>query len=262
MGRRLGQHFLTDPGILDRIVEAIHPGVADTVIEVGPGRGSLTTRLAERVGHVIAIERDRVLAQRLTSVDLKHNVKVVQGDALKIEWTQLAPGESDLTSFKVVGNIPYYITAPLIEKALSPPAPDVVVYLVQEEVADRICAEPGSRRYGALTVGIQVVAMVEKLFRVKAGSFRPPPKIDSAVVRFVPRLNPLVDWAELAGFRRFMAQIFSRRRKQILGVLSAVSSRSRSEMTSILDDLSLRPSDRPEVVPPESFVELFHILSR
>ena len=131
--RRLGQHFLADPRILGRIADAVEIEPGETVLEIGPGKGSLTEALLERGAKVIAIEKDRRLAAELE----REGLSVIQGDALKTEWPRVA---------KIVGNIPYYITSPLIEKALTPPLPERVVFLVQAEVAERLPRGPEARR--------------------------------------------------------------------------------------------------------------------
>ena len=186
--RPLSQHFLADPNILGRIVDALEPAPADVVIEIGAGKGSLTEQLIPRVGHVIAIEKDRRLAAQLREKRETGNVVVVEGDALRLDWHQLVreafpASPVPFPGFNVVGNIPYAITSPLIEKALTPPLPERIVFLVQAEVADRAAAPPGSRAYGALSVGLQASCRVEKLFTVKPGAFDPPPKVDSALLR-------------------------------------------------------------------------------
>ena len=181
MGRRLGQHFLHDPAILDRIVQVLDPSPTDVVIEIGAGKGTLTRRLARQVGRVVAIEKDKTLAATLGGVGghdaLPTNVQVVQGDALLLDWHALIAetvghdSHLPFPKFKIIGNVPYYITAPLIEKALQTPLPQVAVYLIQREVAERLAADPGVKAYGALSVGVQLVAEVERLFIVRPGSF-------------------------------------------------------------------------------------------
>ena len=260
MGRKLGQHFLTDPRVLDRIAESIDPNPEDTVLEIGTGRGTLTRRLAKRVSRVISIERDPILIKGLKRSDLNQNITIVEGDALKLDWEELWPPESSRATRKVTGNIPYYITTPLIDKALSPPPPAVVAFLVQEEVAARICAQPGGKTYGALSVGVQIAAVVEHLFRVKAGAFQPPPKVDSAMIRMKPRVIP--EGLDIRRFREFVTAVFSKRRKQILGILSEMKGRDRDQVTELLNDLGFRPEDRPETIPPEGFVRLFRECSR
>lgn len=260
MGRKLGQHFLTDPRVLDRIAESIDPNPEDTVLEIGTGRGTLTRRLAKRVRRVISIERDPILIKGLKRFHLNQNITIVEGDALKLDWEKLWPPESSRATRKVTGNIPYYITTPLIDKALAPPPPAVVAFLVQEEVAARICAQPGGKTYGALSVGVQIAAVVENLFRVKAGAFQPPPKVDSAMIRMKPRVIP--EGLDIRRFREFVTAVFSKRRKQILGILSEMKGRDRDQVTELLNDLGFRPEDRPETIPPEGFVRLFRECSR
>jgi 16S rRNA (adenine1518-N6/adenine1519-N6)-dimethyltransferase len=291
VGRRLGQHFLTDPTILDRIVAAIDPRPNDMVIEVGPGRGSLTRRLALRVGQVIAIERDAGLVARLKGAGsgergadahatrvMPDNVRVLTADALKLDWhAELkslagpsaprsplpAPrSESPVPSFKVVGNIPYHITSPLIDKALSPPLPRVIVFLVQREVAERLCAPAGTKSYGALTVGVRSVANVERLMAVRAGSFTPPPQVESALVRIKPRAEPLVPHEDIPGFRSFTVAVFSQRRKQLRRILRSIRP---SEVTRIeieLRQLGIDPTTRPERLAPEEMYHVYRVLGR
>ncbi len=258
MGRRLGQHFLSDPAILDRIVDAINPQPDDVVLEIGPGRGTLTARLAPRVGQVVAIEKDEALASAAVTFP---NVRVVQGDALEVDWWDLIRNASTEhrapRTAKVIGNIPYYITSPLIEKALTPPLPSVVVMLIQREVAERLAASPGSKTYGALTVGVQAVAQVERLFTVRAGAFSPPPKVDSAVVRLTPLAEPMISPAEHRAFREFNAALFSQRRKQIGRSLRSVWGTEKERVASRLGDLGIDPTSRAEVLAPDKLVTLF-----
>ena len=234
---RLGQHFLTDPAILDRIVDALDPVPGETVLEIGSGRGTLTEALLRRGLLVIAIEKDRELAASLR----RDSLTVISGDALELEWPNAR---------KVVGNIPYYITSPLIDKALAPPLRERVVFLVQAEVADRLAAQPGSKIYGGLSVGVQAVARVDKLFTIAPGSFRPPPKVRSALVRFMPLADPLVTPGEIHELRVFVTACFSKRRKQLKNAVPGFSEAD-------LKRLGFDPKQRPEQLPPDAFVRLF-----
>lgn len=276
MGRRLGQHFLADPGLLERIVDALEPQPSDLVIEIGPGRGTLTSRLAPRVGRIVAIERDAELADALRRAGrgeryqtVLRNVTVVAGDALEADWPGLLVRElgwsrSPLPAprFKVIGNIPYYITTPLIEKALRPPLPDLVVFLVQREVANRLAADPGSKAYGALSAGVQALASVERLFPVKKGAFRPPPKVDSTLVRLRPRALPLVSETEQGAYRRFLARLFSQRRKQLGHSLRTLMGASKASVEATLQGLGVDPAARPELLAPRALVSLFRAVTR
>ena len=264
--RPLSQHFLADPNILGRIVDALEPAPADVVIEIGAGRGSLTHALAPRVGLVIAVEKDRRLAAECGVRNAEcgvENETIVQGDALKLSWHALLDAHRNtphsalrIPHFKVVGNIPYAITSPLIEKALTPPLPERIVFLVQAEVAERAAAAPGSRAYGALSVGLQASCRVEKLFTVKPGAFDPPPRVDSALLRLTPLTAPLVEPEEAAALRAFVTACFSRRRKQLRNVLMAVTGRPAAAVVDAVRALGLAPEARPETLAPSAFARL------
>jgi 16S rRNA (adenine1518-N6/adenine1519-N6)-dimethyltransferase len=241
--RRLGQHFLSDPTILARIADALDPQLGESVLEIGPGHGALTKELLARGLRVVAIEKDRGLAAALPVHD---KLTVVSGDALELDWHGYGAN-------KVIGNIPYYITSPLIDKALAPPVPDRVVFLMQNEVAERIAAPPGSKTYGALSVGVQAVCRVERLFTVPAGAFRPPPKVKSALVRLTPLAEPLVRPEEVAPLRKFVTACFSRRRKQLH---NAVPGATAAGLTA----LGFDPKARPETLAPADFVRLLRLL--
>jgi 16S rRNA (adenine1518-N6/adenine1519-N6)-dimethyltransferase len=251
--QRLGQHFLADRSILGRIADALDPEPGETVIEVGAGRGSLTEVLLARGLQVVAIEKDRALAEQLRA---QYAVRrepegfiVVEGDALKLDWHRLPAHGAQLTARKIVGNIPYNITSPLIEKALIPPLPARIVFLVQLEVAERIAAPPGGKTYGALSIGVQAVCRVEKLFTVAPGAFRPPPKVRSALLRLTPLSEPLVRADEVAPFRAFVTACFSRRRKQLKNAVPGATA-------ATLLALGLDPMARPETLAPADFVRL------
>ena len=201
--KSLGQHFLTDRRILTRIVDALDPAPDDTVIEIGPGRGALTEILQHRVGRLVAIEYDRALAAMLRERYAGTRVEIIQADVLESDFAALAGPD-----FSVVGNVPYYITTPILFHALETPRARRAVYLVQREVADRMVAGAGSGEYGALTVNLQALATVELVFGVPRGAFHPAPKVDSAVVRVTPRADPLVRPEEEPGFRTFVQGAF------------------------------------------------------
>jgi len=216
---------------------------------------------------VIAIEKDRRLAAELGTRKAERGtdrLTVVHGDALRVDWHPLAIPHSafPIPHFKVVGNIPYAITSPLIDKALTPPLPARIVFLVQAEVADRIAALPGSKTYGALSIGVQAVARVERLFAVPAGAFTPPPKVTSAVVRLTPLAQPLVAPSEIAAFRAFVTACFTRRRKQLRNVVMAATGRSAAVVAAGLAALGLDPAARPETLAPEIFVRLLRWSAR
>jgi 16S rRNA (adenine1518-N6/adenine1519-N6)-dimethyltransferase len=247
--RRLGQHFLTDPRLLGRIADALGAGADDTVLEIGPGPGGLTAALAERAGRVVAIEKDGDLLPALRA--RVPAAMIVHGDALELDWRGLA-GER----FLVAGNIPYNITSPLIDKALDPPRPERIVFLVQKEVADRVTAAAADPDYGALSVGVQSVARAERLFTVPAGAFQPRPQVDSAVLRLTPLVHPLIGPAEQAQFRRLTVGLFGFRRKQMLRALRELTGWPADRARAVLDRAAISPEVRPEVLPPDAFVRL------
>ena len=254
--KKFGQHFLTDPKILNAIVDALAPTKHDPVLEIGPGRGGLTDILADRAGKVIAVEIDRMLAAQLRQKYASAgNVEIVEGDFLEANPRQIA-GED----FLLIGNVPYYITTPIVFKALEPPMPRRSVFLVQREVAERMAAKAGDDDYGALSVNVAVVANVEQVLRVSAGAFKPPPKVESAVVRLTPRDQPLVALSALPAFRTFVQAVFGQRRKQMHRVLRSVRGLSPEQSTEVLDAAGIEPSARPEVVSPEGFARLFERL--
>jgi len=259
--KRLGQHFLSDPRLLTKIVDALDPTPGDVVVEIGAGRGSLTEQLLARGLQVIAIEKDRRLAAQGGVRNAECGVgklTVVQGDALRVDWHALVTPQSALLTphFKVIGNIPYAITSPLIDKALTPPLPERIVFLVQREVAERLAARPGSRDYGALSVGVQATCRVEQLFVVKPGAFHPAPKVQSALVRLTPRQDPLVAVEQLGAFRAFVTACFTRRRKQLRNVVIAATGRPAAAVLRGLQQLGLDPAARPETLHPEAFARL------
>lgn len=254
--KHLGQHFLSDPRILRRIADAalIEPG--NTVLEIGPGPGTLTRILAETGVQVIAIEKDRrMISQLRTSLG---QVRIVEGDALKLDWHELVgPCPS---GFVVVGNIPYNITSPLIHQAMRHPRPRRIVFLVQKEVGLRITARPRTKAYGALSVGVQSQARAERLFDVPAGAFRPPPKVDSTVIRITPYdISPIPEYRETS-FRRLVTALFAARRKQLLRGLRQVTGWPADKVETLLRSLGCDPASRPEELSPQSFVALFNRL--
>lgn len=253
--KRFGQHFLSDKGILTAIVDALAPSQADTVVEVGPGRGSLTDLLADRSGRLIAVEIDRALAAELRErYRDRANVEIIEADFLETDRTTVG-GEDHL----LIGNVPYYITTPIVFRALEPPIPRRSVFLVQSEVADRMAAAAGSESYGALSVNVAAVADVERVLTVPATAFRPPPKVESAVVRLTPRARPLVPLSALPGFRTFVQAAFGQRRKQMVRVLRTVRGFSAEDAGKLLESTGIEPSARPEVVSPSEFAKLYEL---
>jgi 16S rRNA (adenine1518-N6/adenine1519-N6)-dimethyltransferase len=254
--KKYGQHFLSDPRILEGIVNALAPTAADTVVEIGPGRGSLTDILVERSGRLIAVEIDRALTEDLQKkYKGRPNIEIVQGDVLETDLHALAGPD-----FLLIGNVPYYITTPIVFKALDTPIPRRSVFLVQREVAERMAASEDTESYGALSVNVAAVANTELVMSVPAGAFKPPPKVESAVIRITPRATPLVPAESLAGFRTFVQAAFGQRRKQMQRALRTVRGMSATEAGALLEQADIDPASRPEAISPEGFARLYGLL--
>jgi 16S rRNA (adenine1518-N6/adenine1519-N6)-dimethyltransferase len=250
--KSLGQHFLTDKRILARIADALHLKGDETVLEIGPGRGALTDLLVERAGRLIAIEYDRALAAMLRERYARRSkVLVAEADVLEVSLGELAAGP-----YVLVGNVPYYITTPILFHALVPPRAERAVYLVQREVAQRLAASPGGKEYGALTVNVGAVARAETLFGVPAGAFSPPPKVESAVVRITPLAQPLISPEEERPFRTLVQGAFGMRRKQMRRVVRSLYALDAERADELLAAAGIEPTDRPEVLSVEQFVAL------
>jgi 16S rRNA (adenine1518-N6/adenine1519-N6)-dimethyltransferase len=250
--KRFGQHFLTDPRILGRIAESLGVASGDTVVEIGAGRGALTAQLVARAARVIAIEVDRALAATLReryAGDAR--VAVIAKDVLTVDFGAAAGGP-----FLLAGNIPYNITTPILFHALERPRAARAVFLVQREVAERVVAAPGSEAYGALSANVQAVARAELLFRVAAGAFTPPPRVESAVLRITPLATPVIDAGEEARFRAMVIGAFGFRRKQMARVVRELWSLGKEEAVVLLERATIEPSARPEVLGPGDFARL------
>lgn len=259
--KSLGQNFLVDPNIQRRIVEAVDPQPDDTIVEIGPGQGAITKHLVDSNARVVAIELDDRLVPLLRREFAdRPNFSLLHKDALTFEPSDI---DTDMSRVKLVGNIPYNITTPLIfhflDRALRPAS---LTLMVQKEVADRILATPGTKDYGALSVGVRTIARVERLFNVSRGSFRPAPNVDSSIVRITPLTPPPFTAEEEASIRNLTRTAFSWRRKQLQKILRASEAYHLTpEQVSILQqrtgiDLNLRP----EALSPEQFVLLARAL--
>jgi 16S rRNA (adenine1518-N6/adenine1519-N6)-dimethyltransferase len=250
--KRFGQHFLKDDRVLESIADALGDLRAHTVLEIGPGRGALTDKLVERAGRLVAIELDRDLVAHLRArYAARPQVSIVEGDVLQQDLGALAGGP-----YVLAGNVPYYITTPIIFHALELPRPERAVYLVQKEVADRMAAPPGDKTYGALSVNLQAVVQVEFIRKVPPGSFNPPPAVDSAVVRVTPRANPVIEAALEARYRKFVLAAFGLRRKQLVRVVRTVANLDAERASAVVAEAGLTNDVRPEVLTPDDFARL------
>lgn len=218
MGSRLGQHFLIRGSILKRIAEAACPDRPPLVIEIGPGKGALTGHLLQRADRVIAIEVDPFLVHYLREKFRdRPGFTVIEADILKADLTQWGPAV-------IAGNLPYYITSPILDRVFSIGAAwSSSVFLVQQEVAERLTASPGSRRYGYLTVQTRVHSSPEMLFAVPRAAFQPPPKVESVVVRLTPRASGFPDPER---FLQFASLCFRQKRKTLRNNLIAAYDKS------------------------------------
>jgi len=210
--KRFGQHFLHDPGVLKRIVEAVAPGAGDSIVEIGPGEGALTRQLLERTAQLTAIEIDRDLAARLSQEFSSDRLAVVSADVLDFDFSVLP------SRLRVVGNLPYNISTPILfHLARFADRVRDMHFMLQLEVVHRMVAKHSTPAYGRLSVMLQTRFRMQKLFNVAPGAFRPPPKVDSAVVRLVP-LPEKPDWDQVL-LEKVVREAFSARRKTLRNAL-------------------------------------------
>lgn len=254
--KRLGQHFLNDQKVLAAIADALALRGEETVVEIGPGRGALTRHLAGRARRLVLVELDRALAANLREEFADDpTVEVVEADVLEANIAQLAGGP-----YALVGNVPYYITTPIIFHALKAPMPSRAVFLVQKEVAERMAADADEEEYGALSVTIQALTEPELLMHVPPSAFTPAPKVHSAVVRLRPRTTPLVPPDTAPGFQAFVQSFFGMRRKQLGTIVRALEGVSTERAQELLRAGGWDPSARPETLSPAEFARLYATL--
>jgi 16S rRNA (adenine1518-N6/adenine1519-N6)-dimethyltransferase len=263
--KRFAQHWLKSEAILDQIIAAAQLCQEDIVLEIGPGTGILTNRLIDLVSALIAVEIDRDLCVKLTRrFGKRDNFCLIEADILKLDYNTYAQAFPPVTKInKVVANIPYNITGPILEKLLGTISQqnqnthDLIVLLIQKEVADRLLAQPGSKAFGALSVRIQYLAECNLVCHVPANAFSPPPKVDSAVVSLSPRPFPLVA-TNPQHLNTILKLGFANRRKMLRNNLkSLVDSDNLSE---ILTGLQLNPQARGEELSLTNWIHLSNYL--
>jgi 16S rRNA (adenine1518-N6/adenine1519-N6)-dimethyltransferase len=259
--KSLGQNFLIDPNLQRRIVASLEAGSDDEVLEIGPGKGALTRHLAGRVRRLVLVELDDQLADRL-----RHDfaadpaVHVHHQDILDLDLSAVTEDPSRL---KVIGNIPYNITTPILFHLLERrPRPATIVLMVQREVADRILATPGGRTYGALAVGVQSIAGVERVLHVGRNAFRPVPDVDSTVLRIIPDRPPKLSPAEERALRSLTRLAFGQRRKQFQRILRDGAHLSPDQVNVLAETTGFDLRRRPETFSPEQFLHLSRSLER
>ncbi|MBE9166855.1 16S rRNA (adenine(1518)-N(6)/adenine(1519)-N(6))-dimethyltransferase RsmA [Pleurocapsales cyanobacterium LEGE 06147] len=264
--KRFAQHWLRSEYALDKIVEAAQLSKSDRILEIGPGTGILTRRLLPAVESLVAVEIDRDLCEKLAkNLGKQENFLLLQGDFLSLDLEQLlVPFPSFHQPNKVVANIPYNITGPILAKLLGTiarPAEtgyELIVLLVQKEVGDRLVATPGNKAYGALSVRVQYLANCERICEVPAKAFYPPPKVDSVVVRLRPRASepPANNPRQL----ETLIQLgFANRRKMLHNNLKSIIEPDR--LTRLLEQLSINPQVRAENLSLQDWIGLSNLLT-
>lgn len=253
----LGQHFLRDASILNKIVDVVAPGPEEFFVEVGAGTGALTRVLAPRCRMLVALEKDGRLIPGLAEL-APANVRVEHADALRFDLKRLA-AELGAKSLKLVGNIPYSISTPLLRRVLEERELIRECHLLlQKEVAEKLTSAPCSRKYGPLSVMIQVFYTARVEFRVAPGSFTPPPEVESAFVSLRKREKPLVPVSDAEDFHRFLRQAFSARRRTLKGNLAR---RAPSDiLAAACRSAGVPEKARAEELPVETLFKLFQVL--
>ncbi|MFT3896865.1 MAG: 16S rRNA (adenine(1518)-N(6)/adenine(1519)-N(6))-dimethyltransferase RsmA [Thermomonas sp.] len=249
--KHLGQNFLHEKGVIARIVQAIDPQPGDAIVEIGPGQGALTFPLLDRHGALTAIEFDRDLHAPLLAAARGHGeLQLIEGDVLGVDFTALAHGGR----IRLVGNLPYNLSSPILFHALDHAAAiRDMHFMLQKEVVDRMAAPPGSKVYGRLSVMLQAYCSVTPLFTVPPGAFRPAPKVDSAVVRLVPRAADAVGIRDHGRFAAIVRAAFGQRRKTLRNALSGTVE------AEAIAAAGLDPGARAEQLSVADFVRLANL---
>jgi 16S rRNA (adenine1518-N6/adenine1519-N6)-dimethyltransferase len=249
--KSLGQHFLHERGVVDRIVLAIDPRPGDHIVEIGPGQGAMTWPLLDRHGRLTAIEFDRDLLAPLAARARAHGeLDLVHANVLDVDFTALAAG----TPIRLVGNLPYNLSSPILFHALDHAAMvRDMHFMLQKEVVDRMAAPPGSKVYGRLSVMLQAYCRVTSLFTVGPGAFKPPPKVDSAVVRLVPRPPQEIGIDDPARFAAIVRAAFGQRRKTLRNALQPLCSAGHIAAAGV------DPSQRAEQLAVADFIRIANL---
>ncbi|QOW19101.1 16S rRNA (adenine(1518)-N(6)/adenine(1519)-N(6))-dimethyltransferase RsmA [Lysobacter ciconiae] len=263
--KHLGQNFLHDRSVIDKIVQAVNPQPGDRLVEIGPGQGALTFPLLDRHGRLTVIEFDRDLVGPLTEMAEQHgHLEVIHRDVLQVDFTALAaeagpsgdePADDRSGRIRLVGNLPYNLSSPILFHALDHAAAITdMVFMLQKEVVDRMAAGPGSKVYGRLSVMLQAYCTVSALFIVPPGAFHPVPKVDSAVVRLVPRPASGIGVRDRTVFAKVVRDAFGQRRKTLRNALSRICDPAAMEAAGV------SPQARAEQIPVADFVRLANSL--
>ncbi len=272
--KSLGQNFLDDDRIIDRIVESVSAKITDIIFEIGPGKGALTRSLVERSGLLVAVELDSRLIGRLHREIKRDNFTLIEADALTVDWNalfdssikrwrEIHPDIADQTRLRVVANLPYYISTTMVERLLKHGSRIFdMTLMLQEEVVDRIVSEPGGKEYGYFSVLVQYYCDALKLFTVPAESFSPVPKVSSAIVKLKVHKQPIIQIQEEAKFFALIRAAFAQRRKTILNNLkAAISIAHFDELPEIaLQKCGIDAKRRAETFSLKDFETLYHSL--
>jgi 16S rRNA (adenine1518-N6/adenine1519-N6)-dimethyltransferase len=256
--KALGQHFLHNPRILRRIVNVIDPQPEEIILEIGAGKGSLTFALAERKAEIFAVEKDASLVPYIKK-EAFPNLTIIERDILKVRFKDIIPPKKEA---KVVGNLPYSISSPILFKVLGEKdSVSSCTFLLQKEFAQRLCAQPGSKKYAPISIIFLNFFETKLHFRVPATSFYPPPKVESALVTMKKRQTPLFRIAQRELFIRFLKGAFRHRRKKLANNLKRLYF-SDAVIESTLQTCGIDRNFRPEDVSLSQFIDLFHCLQK
>lgn len=262
LSKSLGQNFITDKHVIERIVEGAGPSEKDLVIEIGPGIGVLTAEAAQQAAKVIAIEIDSklipILGETLAEYD---NVEVINQDILKTDLNKIIDEQRQLGNFtgdvKIIGNLPYYITTPIIMHILENSIhAESITVMMQKEVADRIKASPGNKTYGAISAAVQYYCEVEQVISVPKEVFVPRPKVDSAVLKLTIRKETPIDLIDEKAFFACIKAGFGQRRKTLLNSLTGTYGLSKDEIRAILEKAGIDPVRRAETLDMNEFADI------
>lgn len=262
--KKFGQNFLIDPHVLEKIVEAARITPEDCVLEIGPGIGTMTQYLAESAREVVAVEIDRALIPILQdTLSAYDNVTVLNEDIMKVDVWQIVRERNQGRPIKVVANLPYYITTPIVMSLLESHVPlQSITIMVQKEVADRMQVGPGTKDYGALSLAVQYYAEPEVVARVPANCFMPRPNVDSTVIRLTRYQEPPVEVQDEKHLFSLIRASFNQRRKTLANGLANGLGISREQVTTALEEMGLPATVRGEALTLEQFASLSNLLKK
>lgn len=248
--KRFGQNFLQDQTIIQKILMAFNLQKNDNVVEIGPGLGALTQPLLNQLAHLTAVEIDRDLQRYLNELFINKSLDIIGADALTVNYAQLGD------NLRVIGNLPYNISTPLILHLLKFTAQiQDMHFMLQKEMVDRLVGQPGSRDYGRLSIMVQYHCYTEQLFDVPPDAFHPQPKVNSAIIRLIPYKKSPYSTVEISLLQSVVAKAFSMRRKTLANNLKGLFTAEQ------LSSLNIDPTLRPEQIPIEDFVKLANVIS-